>query len=201
VLAGERGGDTSYFAVADGSGTCVSFIHSLSASFGSGAVAGDTGITLNNRVGRGFSLDPRHPNVLAPGRRTMHTLNAFMAFRGNRPWLVGGTPGGDQQTQWNVQLLTNMVDHGLPLQAAVEAPRWYSFPGTDPANLDRPLAVRAESRVPDATRRELEARGHVVETLGPWSGGGAVQLIELDQSTGVLRGATDPRAGGLALGV
>lgn len=201
VLAGERGGDTSYFAVADGEGTCVSFIHSLSASFGSGVVAGDTGITLNNRVGRGFSLDPRHPNVLTPGRRTMHTLNAFMAFRGSRPWLVGGTPGGDQQTQWNVQLLTNLVDHGLSLQAAVEAPRWYSFPGTDPANLGRPMSVRAESRVPDATRRELEARGHVVETLGPWSGGGAVQLIEVDQSIGVLRGATDPRAGGLALGL
>ena len=201
VLAGERGGDTSYFAVADGTGTCVSFIHSLSASFGSGVVAGDTGITLNNRAGRGFSLDPRHPNVLAPGRRTMHPLNAFMAFRGGRPWLVGGTPGGDQQTQWNVQMLTNLVDHGMSLQAAVEAPRWYSFPGTDPANLDRPLAVRAESRIPEAARRELETRGHVVETLGPWSGGGSVQLIEVDQSTGVLRGATDPRAGGLALGL
>ena len=201
VAVGEHSGDTTYFAVADGSGMCVSFIHSLSASFGSAVVAGDTGIALNNRAGRGFSLDPTHPNVLAPGRRTMHTLNCFMAFRDGRPWLIGGTPGGDQQTQWSTQVVTGIVDHGLSLQAAVEAPRWYSFPGTDPATLDRAQAVRAESRIPEATRRELAARGHTVETLWPWSGGGSFHLIEVDQSSGVRRGAADPRAGGLALGL
>jgi gamma-glutamyltranspeptidase/glutathione hydrolase len=196
----EHGGDTSYFAVADRDGNAVSFIHSLSASFGSGVVAGDTGITLNNRAGRGFSLEAGHPNVLAPGKRTMHTLNAYLVTRDGRPWLCGGTPGGDQQTQWSVQTLTGLVDHGLGLQDAIEAPRWQSFPGTDPANLGLPLAVRVESRVPEATRQELADRGHVVETLGPWSGGGAVQLVQLDHEHGVLRGATDPRAGGLALG-
>ncbi len=96
ALVAEHGGDTSYFAVADGAGNAVSFIHSLSNSFGSGVVAGDTGVTLNNRAGRGFSVDPVHPNVIAPGRRTMHTLNAWMIFRDGEPWLVGGTPGGDQ---------------------------------------------------------------------------------------------------------
>jgi gamma-glutamyltranspeptidase / glutathione hydrolase len=201
TLVPERDGDTSYFAVVDGDGNAVSFIHSLSAAFGSGVVAGDTGITLNNRAGRGFSLDEGHPNVLAPGRRTMHTLNAYLVCRDGQPWLVGGTPGGDQQTQWSTQMLTSMIDHGLSPQEAVEAPRWFSFPGTDPANLALPAVVRVEERVPEAARRELAERGHAVETLGPWAGGGAVQLIQVDSARGVLRGGSDPRPGGVALGL
>jgi gamma-glutamyltranspeptidase/glutathione hydrolase len=197
----EHGGDTSYFAVADGEGNAVSFIHSLSASFGSGVVAGETGITLNNRAGRGFRLDPGHPNVIAPGKRTMHTLNAYLVCRDGRPWLVGGTPGGDQQTQWNVQTLTNILDHAMSLQDAIEAPRWHGFPGSDPANLAQPMALRLEGRVPETTRQALAERGHAVEVLGPWSGGGAVQLVQLDPATRVLRGVSDPRAGGLALGL
>ena len=197
----EHDGDTSYFAVVDVDGNAVSFIHSLSAAFGSGVVAGDTGITLNNRVGRGFRLDENHPNVLAPGKRTMHTLNAYLVCRDGRPWLVGGTPGGDQQTQWNTQVITSMIDHGLSPQEAVEVPRWFSFPGTDPANLALPAVVRVEDRVPDPVRRELAGRGHVVETLGPWAGGGAVQLIQVDPARGVLRGGSDPRPGGVALGL
>jgi gamma-glutamyltranspeptidase/glutathione hydrolase len=196
----EHSGDTSYFAVADGDGNAISFIHSLSNAFGSAVVAGETGVTLNNRAGRGFSLDPNHPNVIAPGRRTMHTLNAYMVNRDGRPWLVGGTPGGDQQTQWNIQILSNVIDCGMSLQDALDAPRWHSFPGTDPANLGRAPIVKAEQRVPEETRNALADRGHTVETVGPWGGGGATQLIQLDHERGVLRGATDPRPGGLALG-
>lgn len=197
----EHDGDTSYFAVADGAGNAISFIHSLSNPFGSCVVAGDTGITLNNRAGRGFSLDPDHPNVIAPGRRTMHTLNAWMIERDGRPWLLGGTPGGDQQTQWSVQMITNVIDHGLGLQDAIDAPRFHSFPGTDPVNLGRAPVVKVETRVPEAARRELERLGHTLETVGPWGGGGAVQLIAIDAERGVLRGASDPRPGGLALGL
>src|SRR5262249_35328547 len=193
AVIGEHGGDTSYFAVADGEGNAVSFIHSLSASFGSGVVAGETGITLNNRAGRGFSLGEGHPNVIAPGKRTMHTLNAYLVCRDGRPWLVGGTPGGDQQTQWNAQTITSLVDHGMSLPDALETPRWFSFPGTDPATVEQSLVIRAESRVTEATRRALAERGHRVEPLGPWGGGGAVQLIQLDHAGGVLRGASDPR--------
>ncbi|MDB5902288.1 MAG: gamma-glutamyltransferase [Betaproteobacteria bacterium] len=196
----EHGGDTSYFAVADGSGNAVSFIHSLSSSFGSGVVAGETGVTLNNRAGRGFSLDPASANVLAPGRRTMHTLNAYMIFRDGSPWLIGGTPGGDQQTQWSTQVITGVVDHGFSLQQAVDSPRWYSFPGTDPVNIDRPPVVRLEQGVPEASLATLEGYGHAIERLGALAGGGAVQLIEIDGRSGVLRGASDPRPGGLALG-
>lgn len=201
ALVPEHAADTSYFAVVDGDGNAVSFIHSLSAAFGSGVVAGDTGITLNNRAGRGFSLDEGHPNVLAPGKRTMHTLNAYLVCRDGQPWLVGGTPGGDQQTQWNTQVISAMVDHGLSPQEAVETPRWFSFPGTDPANLALPAVVRLEERVPEATRQGLAERGHVVETLGAWAGGGAVQLIHVDCARGVLRGGSDPRPGGVALGL
>jgi gamma-glutamyltranspeptidase / glutathione hydrolase len=200
ALVAEHSGDTSYFAVADGDGNAVSFIHSLSNSFGSGVVAGDTGVTFNNRAGRGFSIDPDHPNVIAPGRRTMHTLNAYMICRDGQPWLVGGTPGGDQQTQWNTQVITGVVDHGMSLQEAVEAPRWYSYPGTDPASLGRPQVVKIDERVPEKTREALAGLGHSIETIRPWGGGGAVQLIQFDSERGVLRGASDPRPGGIALG-
>ncbi|HJQ62568.1 MAG TPA: gamma-glutamyltransferase [Burkholderiales bacterium] len=196
----EHGGDTSYFAVADGAGNALSFIHSLSNPFGSCVVAGETGVTLNNRAGRGFSIDPEHPNVIAPGRRTMHTLNAYMVHRGGKPWLVGGTPGGDQQTQWNTQVISNVVDHGMSLQDAIDAPRFHSFPGTDPASLGKKPVVKLEARIPEPTREALAKLGHNIEMLGPWGGGGAVQLIQFDRENGVLRGATDTRPGGLALG-
>jgi gamma-glutamyltranspeptidase/glutathione hydrolase len=201
ALVPEHAADTTYFAVVDRDGNAVSFIHSLSAAFGSGVVAGDTGITLNNRAGRGFTLEEGHPNVIAPGKRTMHTLNAYLVTREGRPWLVGGTPGGDQQTQWNAQVITAIIDHGLSPAEAVEAPRWFSFPGTDPATLAQPLVVRVEDRVPEATRRELARRGHALEVLPAWGGGGAVQLIQVDRARGILRGASDPRTGGLALGL
>ena len=200
ALVAEHGGDTSYFAVADGDGNALSFIHSLSNSFGSAVVAGETGITLNNRAGRGFSLDPDHPNVIAPGRRTMHTLNAYMVFRDSQPWLIGGTPGGDQQTQWNTQVISGVIDHGIALQDVVDAPRWYSFPGTDPGSLDREQVVKIDQRIPEAAIKALAQKGHKIERLAPWSGGGSVQLIQFDRENGVLRGGSDSRPGGLALG-
>jgi gamma-glutamyltranspeptidase/glutathione hydrolase len=132
ALVPEHAGDTSYFAVADGNGNAISFIHSLSNAFGSCVVAGETGITLNNRAGRGFSLDPDHPNCIAPGRRTMHTLNAYMVHRDGQPWLVGGTPGGDQQAQWNTQMISNIIDHGMSLQESAEAPALPQFSGHGP---------------------------------------------------------------------
>ena len=201
ALVAEHGGDTSYFAVADGDGNAVSFIHSLSNAFGSAVVAGDTGVTFNNRAGRGFSLDPDHPNVIAPGRRTMHTLNAYLICRDGQPWLVGGTPGGDQQTQWSTQMITGVVDHGMSLQEAVEAPRWHSFPGTDPAEPRQAAGGQGRrARARGFPQGACRAR-HTVQTLKPWSGGGAVQLIQFDHEKGVLRGASDPRPGGLALGL
>ena len=197
--AGERVGDTTYLCTVDRWGNACSWITSLSAAFGSCFVAGDTGILLNNRVGRGFTLEAGHPNVLAGGKRTMHTLNCFLVTDGVRPWLVGGTPGGDGQPQWNLQLLTNMIDYGLDPQAAIEAPRWTSFPGTDPINAGYPFELRIEERVGTGVIRDLATRGHRVKPLGPWSGGGTAQLIALDPD-GILRGGSDPRGEGQALG-
>ena len=196
----EKEGETTYFAVVDKDGNCVSFIHSLSAAFGSKFVAGDTGILLNNRAGRGFSLEAGHANVIEPGKKTMHTLNAYLVCREGKPWLVGGTPGGDQQPQWNLQAVTALIDHGLNVQQAAEAPRWTSFPGTDPANVDEPLELRLEERIPPAARQALAAKGHVVKTIGPWGASSAVQLIAIDPATGVRMGGSDPRADGCALG-
>ncbi len=193
-------GDTTYFAVADRWGNAVSFIHSLSAGFGSGVVAGDTGLLLNNRAGRGFTLDPGHPNCLAGGRRTMHTLNCYLITQAGKPAIIGGTPGGDQQPQWNMQMIVDLVDFGLNVQEAVEAPRWYSSPGTDPENSESPFVVRLEDRIPAETIAGLVERGHRVEILGPWAAGGSAQLIAFDHQRKVLLGAADPRGAGLALG-
>jgi gamma-glutamyltranspeptidase/glutathione hydrolase len=203
VLPGpiQRDGETTYLCVVDRWGNAASFIHSLSAAFGSQVVAGQTGILLNNRAGRGFTLEEGHPNVIAPGKRTMHTLNCWLITHGDQLRWVGGTPGGDQQPQWNLQVIVHLIDFQMDPQVAVEHPRWYSFPGTDPINLPNDFVLRIEDRYGDAVLAELVRRGHRVQRLGAWGAGGAVQVIAVDPETGVLTGGSDPRAEGLALGL
>ncbi len=196
----EVDGDTSYFCVADGAGNCVSWIHSLSNAFGSGYIAEGTGVLFNNRAGRGFSLTPGHPNEIAPGKRTMHTLNCYLATKDSHPVIIGGTPGGDFQPQCGLQILTNLIDFGMDPQAAVEAPRWWSFPGTDPATVGRDMELRVEAEMPDATVRGLEAMGHRVARRRPGIYDGKVQLIVRDPQRAVLMGASDPRGDGAAVG-
>ncbi len=198
IQPADRGGDTTYFCVADGAGNCVSWIHSLSNAFGSGFVAPGTGVLFNNRAGRGFSLDLGHPNVIEPGKRTMHTLNCYLTLRNGLPAIVGGTPGGDFQVQCGLQILSNLIDYGMDPQEAVEAPRWWSFPGTDPASLDTPRELRVETGMPAATIKELEALGHQVAPRRPGIYDGKVQLIILDPDSGILKGASDPRGDGQA---
>jgi gamma-glutamyltranspeptidase/glutathione hydrolase len=195
----EVDGDTSYFCAADGAGNCVSWIHSLSNAFGSGFIAEGTGVLFNNRAGRGFSLTPGHPNEIAPGKRTMHTLNCYLGTRDGRPVIVGGTPGGDFQPQCGIQILSNLIDFAMDPQAAVEAPRWWSFPGTDPASLDRDMELRVEAEMPEETVRGLEAMGHRVARRRPGVYDGKVQLIVRDEKRGVLMGASDPRGDGAAV--
>jgi gamma-glutamyltranspeptidase/glutathione hydrolase len=156
---------------------------------------------MNNRVGRGFSLVEGHPNFFAPGKRTMHTLNCFMvADSEGRMVVTGGTPGGDGQPQWNLQMVTGMVDFGWDVQAAIEAPRWTSWPGTDPGSLPNPFDLRVESRLKETELFGLEELGHRIIRQGEWAGGGAAQLIARDPETGVLAGGSDPRAEGYAGG-
>ena len=192
----ETDGDTTYFCVADAQGNAVSFIHSLSLYFGSGFVAGDTGILLNDRVGRGFYLEEGHPNVVAPGKRTINTIQTWMALKEGVPVLVGGTPGGDRQPPWNAQVISNVLDFGMGVQEAAEAPRWNNFPGSDPATVEQPYQLRLEAGIGQETAAELERRGHRVAPMTPNETPGAVQIIAIDPVTGVRTGGSDPRADG-----
>ncbi len=190
--------NTSYFCVVDKDGNAASFIHSLSMGFGCGFVAGGTGVLLNNRVGRGFSLVDGHPNVIEGGKRTMHTLNAYMVFKDDKPWLVGGTPGGDRQIPWNVQVISNVIDYGMDAQQAVEAPRWVSTPGSDPASVDDPLLVELDPGMSVIDVEKLRAKGHKVNVKSEFGHGGSAKLIEIDFESGVKTAGSDPRSDGHA---
>jgi gamma-glutamyltranspeptidase/glutathione hydrolase len=194
----EAAGDTTAFTVADGRGNVVAWITSISSSFGCGEVVDGTGILLNNRAGRGFSLVPHHPNLIAPGKRTMHTLMAFIATRGGRPALAWATRGGDAQAQWDFQAMMNVTAHGMNVQEAVERPRWFSFPSSDPDTVDAPFELRMEAGFPADTYEALRRRGHRVLTPRPGIGG--VQMIQIDAERGVYAGGSDPRADGCAIG-
>jgi gamma-glutamyltranspeptidase/glutathione hydrolase len=194
----EANGDTTYFCVADGAGNAVSWIHSLSHAFGSGYMPEGTGILMNNRAGRGFSLAPGHANEIQPGKRAMHTLNCYLVTREGQPVIIGGTPGGDFQPQCGAQILTDLIDFGMDPQAAIEAPRWWSFPGTDPATLEQEMELRVEAEMPESTVRGLNALGHRVVRRRPGVYDGKVQLIVRDAALGILMGASDPRGDGQA---
>jgi gamma-glutamyltranspeptidase len=201
VTAELADGDTTYLCTADGEGMMVSLILSVSSAFGSGVMAPGTGVLFNNRVGRGFSLEDGHPNLFAPGKKTMHTLNCYLVTDPDGTGLVvGGSPGGDGQPQWNLQVLSGLIDGGLDVQAAIEAPRWTVWPGTDPHDLPAPYELRVETRLGEAAIEGLGAKGHRVVTTGGWGGSGAAQAIARDPATGVLAGGSDPRVEGLALG-
>jgi gamma-glutamyltranspeptidase/glutathione hydrolase len=202
VATGVKDGDTTSLVAVDSSGNAVSFIHSVAFSWGSGIMVPGTGVLLNNRAGRSFFLDSTHPNGVAPGRRPMHTLLAWIvAGPDGMPAFVGGTPGGDGQVQWNMQLLSHLLDHGLDVQEAVEAPRFTVFPGTDADTIGKPDELRCEDRLGRATLEELSRRGHSVKEVGAWGAGGGAQVIAIDRARGTLAGGSDPRQDGCALGI
>jgi gamma-glutamyltranspeptidase len=187
-------GDTIAIVSADARGNAVCVIQSLYHEFGAGVVAGDTGVILQNR-GAFFSLDPAHPNALAPRKRTATTLIPSMYLVGGRPRFVYGTMGGEGQPQTQAALVTRLVDGGLGPQAAVEAPRWlYGRTWGQPTT-----ALRLESRFDAGVVQELGARGHPVEVVEPWSDlMGHAQVIAIDADG--LHGGSDPRADGAAVG-
>ncbi|MBA2276965.1 MAG: gamma-glutamyltransferase [Chloroflexia bacterium] len=189
-------GDTVYLCAVDRDGNAVSLIQSIFQSFGSGVVAGDTGIILQNR-GSSFSLTPGHPNELAPGKRTLHTLMPSMLTRDGR--LLGplGTQGGDAQVPVQMQLITHLIDFGMDPQPAIDAPRWLAA-GPSAAS---PNSVLLEAGFPEATLPALANRGHEITVIEPWNpNAGHAQLILVDHQTGMLRGGADPRADGTAAG-
>lgn len=185
------GTDTTYLCVVDADGNMVSYIQSIYNSFGSGVVPEGTGFPLHNRGGL-FSLEPNHPNALAGRKRPLHTIiPAFMTKGDVR--IAFGIMGGWNQSQAHAQFVANVVDHGMNLQAALEAPRFtkQTFEGCD---------VEMESRVAPAVREVLAERGHKIELRGEFAssvGGG--QAVMRDLTAGINYGASDPRKDGCAI--
>jgi len=194
--AAAAAGDTIAIVTADGAGHAVSLIQSLYFTWGSGLVAGDTGVVLQNR-GAFFSLDPSEANALAPGKRTMSTLIPSMYLEGDRPRFVYGTMGGEGQPQTQAAIVTRRLHRGLGPQASVEAPRWlYGRTWGAPSR-----ALTLEGRYPAELGRDLAARGHEVEVSGKWDGlFGHVQCIWITPEEGGFVGGSDPRADGAAAG-
>jgi gamma-glutamyltranspeptidase/glutathione hydrolase len=189
------GRDTCSFSIVDADGLAVSMIQSIYFDFGSGVVAGDTGIVPQNR-GSSFSLDPDSINTLEPGKRTFHTLTPILLTESGSPRLVCGAKGGEGQPQTLAALVSRIVDFGYNVQEAIEAPRWV-FGRTWGAQSE---SLSVEGRVPDHVVSELEGRGHTVsigrnydETMGH------AQAIYIHPN-GTLEGGADPRGDGAAIG-
>lgn len=194
-------GDTTSTVAVDSEGRAVSFIHSLAFTFGAKLSVPGTGVVLNNRLGRGAYLIPGHPNEVEPRRKPLHTLNAWVVTDDAGELLhVGNTPGGDGQVQWNMQLLSHLLDHGLDPAEAVAAPRFTVFPGSDSDVLGAEAELRVEDTLPEPVRAALAGQGHHVVVQPAFGAGGSAQVISRDDR-GLLSGAADPRQEGIALGV
>ena len=177
-------GDTVFLCVVDREGNAVSMIQSLFASFGSGRMVPGTGIVLHNR-GSLYSLDPAHPNIVAPRKRPYHTLSPAVALRPDGSLhAVLGTPGGDGQPQTIVQVLNNMLLFGMTPQQAVEAPRWRAS-GTN--------RVSVEPGIADSVRAALTAAGNDVRVLEPGAEFGGAQVILVHPVTKMRMTGADPR--------
>jgi gamma-glutamyltranspeptidase/glutathione hydrolase len=192
VEARPWGGGTIHVTACDRAGNMIA----VTASGGwlpSSPVMDSLGFPLGSRM-QTFFLDEKHPNALRPGKRPRTTLSPSMAMRGDRPDLAFGTPGGDQQDQWTLQFFLNVIDFKMPLQEAIEAPKFSSahFPSTFYPHGTRPGVLRIEERVDEKTRAQLASRGHIIELRPPWSEG-HVLAVELDRARGLLRGGCDPR--------
>jgi gamma-glutamyltranspeptidase len=195
--SGSLTGDTVYVAAVDADGNAVSLIQSLYFGFGSGVVAGRTGVVLQNR-GAYFSLDPAHPNRLEPGKRPLHTLIASLAFKDGRLWQVVGCMGADGQPQIHLQVFTALIDFGLDIQQAVEAPRWLAGRF---ALGDAREVLNLEGRFAPATIAELARRGHAINRWEAWNElAGHAHGITLDPGSGARVGGADPRSDGAAIG-
>jgi gamma-glutamyltranspeptidase len=192
---GDPDGDTTGFVIADGAGNMISVIQSLFNAFGSGIVVPGTGVVLQNR-GRHFSVDPAHPNVLAPGKRPFHTLITALATREGRPLFGFATMGANGQAMFHTQVLTNLIDYGMDMQEAIERPRFLigAFLPDDPAD-----AIYLESRVGARVLAALARKGHPVKAGSEFLNrvGHAHGVAFVD---GTLTGGADPRGDGVALG-
>jgi gamma-glutamyltranspeptidase/glutathione hydrolase len=186
-------GDTSYLAVVDKDRNMVSFEPSLHSEFGTGVVMGNTGIIFNCR-GDYYSLVAGEANALEPGKRPRSTLQSTLVMKGGQPLMVLGSPGGDDQVMRTMQTLINIVDFGMNVQQAIEAPRWSSraFPASPFPHTMYPGDLSVEERIPQATRDALLAKGHKLKVEDAWSLG-SNGVIMIDSASGVLSAGADPR--------
>ena len=184
--------DTVYLTAVDADRMAVSFINSNFAGIGSGLIVRDWGIALQNR-GSLFSTDPTHPNVLAPRKRPYQTIIPAMATRDGQCWLSFGVMGGYMQPQGHVQVIANLVDFGMDVQTALDAPRWSVNHLSGDVKLEAGLGGQREA---------LARLGHVVSVAPPEAfaefGGG--QIILIDPDTGMLHAGSEPRKDGCAVG-
>jgi gamma-glutamyltranspeptidase/glutathione hydrolase len=192
-------GDTSYIAVVDRDRNVVSFEPSLHSGWGTGVVMGDLGFAFNCR-GDYYSLMEGQANALAPGKRPRSTLQSTLVMKDGKPVMALGSPGGDDQCMRTMQTLLNLVDFGMNVQQAIEAPRWTtrSFPASSFPHTMYPADLGLEERIPEAVRKDLAARGHKVRVVGPWSLGSNAAIV-IDNEAGVLSAGADPRVDAYAL--
>ena len=192
--------ETTYLCTADESGMVVSLIQSNYTGFGSGYCVPSLGIGLQNR-GALFSLDPKHPNSLQPGKRPFHTIIPAFVTVGGRPRMAFGLMGGDMQPQGHAQILANLVDFGMNLQEAGDAPRFHHGGSSEPTGtrMRSGGVLHLEDGVPEGVVEDLRRRGHRIEEASRGTFGG-YQAIAKDESTGAYVGATESRKDGCALG-
>jgi gamma-glutamyltranspeptidase/glutathione hydrolase len=192
-------GDTIYMTVADGDGMMVSLIQSNYRGMGSGMTPDGLGFILQDR-GELFSLDPAHPNAFAPGKRPFQTIIPAFITKDGKPWVSFGVMGGDMQPQGHVQIVVNLIDFGMNLQEAGDAPRIYHTGSSEPTGetMTDGGELSLESGYPQDTVQELQRRGH---RLG-WNFGGygGYQAIMWDAAQGVYYGASESRKDGHAAG-
>lgn len=196
---GEHEGDTSYITVMDSEGNVVSLTPSLHSGFGTGVVMERLGFIFNCR-GDYYSLLPGHANALAPGKRPRSTLQSTLVTRDGRFFLATGSPGGDDQCLRTLQTLLNIVEFGMNVQQAIEAPRWSTraFPSSPFPHVMYPGDLLLENRIPEEVREALAARGHKVGSRGAWSMNSSAAIL-FDTATGVIQVGADPRVDAYAL--
>ena len=186
-------GDTSYIAVIDKNRDMISFTPSLHSGFGTGVVMGDLGFIFNCR-GDYYTLVPGEANALEPGKRPRSTLQSTLVMKAGKPHMIMGSPGGDDQIMRTMQTLLNMVEFGMNVQQAIEAPRWStrSFPASPFPHTMYPGELSLEARVPEAVGQALAAKGHKLKASRAWSMGSNAAIV-VDLKTGVLSAGADPR--------
>ncbi|MEX0747941.1 MAG: gamma-glutamyltransferase, partial [Rhodothermales bacterium] len=197
--AGLLEGDTIYLTTADSSGMMVSLIQSNYRGMGSGLVPDDLGFGFQNR-GELFALDPKHPNVYAPGKRPFHTIIPAFVLKDGEPFMSFGVMGGAMQPQGHVQILCNIIDFDMNIQDAGDAARYRHDGSSEPTGtkMKDGGVLHVESGIDSGVAEQLRARGHRVTYSS--EGFGGYQAILRDRKNGVYQGASEMRKDGNASG-